>query len=123
MLERCGNTHCKDFAKYGARGIKVCVRWRSFEKFFADMGDKPPGTSLDRIDNNRGYGPHNCRWSTARTQANNTRKNITVRHYGKTATLANWARRLNLPYKTLWYRYVHGERPPVLFRAIHASTS
>jgi hypothetical protein len=74
MMQRCGNPNDKSFSRYGARGIRVCERWRSFENFLADMGPRPsPTHSIDRIDNALGYEPGNCRWATAAEQNANRR--------------------------------------------------
>lgn len=78
MIERCTVPTHKSFHRYGGRGIAVCERWRSdFRNFLADMGEPEPGLSLDRIDNDRGYEPGNCRWTTAKVQANNRTSNPT----------------------------------------------
>lgn len=74
MRDRCTNPANPDWQHYGGRGITVCERWAgSFEMFLADMGECPPGLSIDRVDNARGYDPTNCRWATATEQARNRR--------------------------------------------------
>lgn len=74
MIQRCGNARNPGFANYGGRGITVCERWLSFENFLADMGPRPtPAHSIDRIDNDRGYEPGNCRWATVTEQNRNRR--------------------------------------------------
>lgn len=74
MLARCKSSAHKQFKDYGGRGIKVCDQWKSFEIFLSDMGARPVGTSIDRIDTSGNYDPTNCRWSTATEQNRNKRK-------------------------------------------------
>jgi hypothetical protein len=74
MVNRCTNPNHTSFARYGGIGITVCDRWRDFRNFLADMGERPAGKTLDRIDGMKGYEPGNCRWASATEQ----RRNITA---------------------------------------------
>lgn len=102
MLSRCYNEKDREYHNYGGRGIKVCDRWKnSFELFYKDMGKAPPRTTIDRMDNNGGYSPENCRWATNYTQSRNRRNNYNVTYNGKTLCLSDWAVKLDIPYPTL----------------------
>jgi len=109
MMVRCYNKASKNFQRYGARGIAVCPQWQTFEGFFADMGERPEGTTLDRWPNNDGnYEPGNCRWATLIEQANNTSTNKRIEHQGQIYTGAELARHLGISYKTLMTRLRRG---------------
>lgn len=73
MVARCTRPSHAKFADYGGRGITVCERWKTFENFYADMGERPRGHSLDRHDNDAGYSAENCSWATFREQRHNRR--------------------------------------------------
>jgi len=74
MIARCTNPMHHQWKDYGGRGIKVCEEWTIFENFFSDMGERPKGKSIDRIDNDKGYNSKNCKWST-RTEQNRNKRN------------------------------------------------
>lgn len=106
---RCFDQKCADYPDYGGRGITICDQWRDdFEAFYADVGDPPKGTSLDRIDNNRGYEPGNVRWATPKQQANNRRKNRRVTYGALTLTISEWADRKGINHGTIRSRLENG---------------
>jgi hypothetical protein len=86
MLRRCENPDESSYANYGGRGIRVCARWHTFENFYADMGVRPAGTSIDRINNDGNYEPGNCRWATPKQQCRNTRRTQRFEIDGKVYT-------------------------------------
>jgi hypothetical protein len=92
MLSRCTNPKTSRFKDYGGRGITVCERWlESFENFLEDMGEKPEGTTLDRIDSDGNYHKENCRWVSPAQNSLNKRNNRYLTFRGKTQTLKEWA--------------------------------
>lgn len=74
MKQRCFETTSVSYKHYGGRGITICDHWMKFENFLEDMGERPPGLSIDRINNNGNYEPGNCRWATQSQQMRNTRR-------------------------------------------------
>lgn len=92
MIQRCKNPNEAAYKYYGGRGISVCERWKLFVNFYEDMGDPPPGTSLDRIDVNGNYEQGNCRWADINTQNNNKRNTLQISAFGRTQTLSDWGR-------------------------------
>jgi hypothetical protein len=99
---RCTNTNDPSYKDYGGRGINMCDEWfNSFEQFYKDMGDKPEGLSLDRIDNNKGYFKENCRWATKSEQSKNRRNTIFLEYNNKIMCLKDWSIELNKPYSSM----------------------
>lgn len=111
MKQRTTNPNDPRWADYGGRGIGLCAAWHSFKAFYADMGPRPEGTSLDRIDNDKGYSPENCRWATRDEQYANMRSNRRLSFNGETKTLREWARTLNINESTLSKRLLRGGWP------------
>lgn len=108
MRVRCYDPKTPSWPNYGGRGVRVCERWESFNNFLADMGDRPEGTTLDRIDSDKDYEPGNCQWSS-RTVQNQNKSN--VRHLtldGETFCLAEWSRRTGICESTIQMRLKKG---------------
>lgn len=104
MINRCRNKRCDCYSRYGGRGITVCERWLKFEDFLEDMGERPKGMTIERIDNEKGYCKENCRWATMKEQQNNTRRNRFLVHGGERMTISQWSERLSIPYHTVQRR-------------------
>ena len=108
MIQRCSNASLKSYKNYGGRGISVCYEWTKFEKFYADMGIKPNGCSIDRIDVNGNYDKLNCRWSTMKQQNRNRRNNRLIEFNGETMCVNEWAESLGINKRTLLNRLTNG---------------
>lgn len=104
MLTRCRNKANHAYANYGARGVSVCKRWLTYANFYADMGPRPEGTTLDRIDNSKGYFPGNCRWADWVTQIRNSGHVRPITFQGRTMLLTDWASELGMCSSTLHLR-------------------
>ena len=101
MLNRCRNPNMKCFPRYGGRGIEVCERWHSFENFLADMGERPQGMTLDRIDHNGNYEPNNCRWATYSQQNRNKSDSVWIFFSGDIRTLDDISSITGVPRGTI----------------------
>ena len=104
MRYRCNTVTSPDYPRYGGRGISVCERWDSFEKFLTDMGVRPEGMEIDRKDNDGNYEPLNCRWTTESGNSDNRRNGTRITHAGETLSVMGWAKKLGIPWPTLDWR-------------------
>lgn len=111
LRQRCNNPKQKSYKNYGGRGIKVCERWNDFFAFLADMGKKPEGYVIDRIDNDGDYCPENCRWTDRKTSRINNRQVIMITIGEETLCLADWCVRTGIKYTTAWHRIKRGMEP------------
>lgn len=118
MVTRCTNKNRNTKENYIDRGIVICKRWKKFENFYKDMGPRPKGTTLDRIDNNKGYYPANCRWATHREQQQNKRSNRYITAFGKTQAVVEWSRETGISQFTLYYRMNIGLTGEAVFKSI-----
>lgn len=108
MIQRCTNPKATQAIHYHGRGIKVCDRWRSFENFYADMGPRPEGMTLDRIDNDGDYDLGNCRWATNEVQSRNKRSNRWVTFQGKRMCITDALKLVNLDVSSFYARLKKG---------------
>ncbi len=97
MHHRCYKPNDKNYKSYGGRGIKVCPEWTDFMQFVADMGDRPIGMSIDRIDPNGNYEPANCQWASTTTQGRNRRVKSNISIDGQTVTVIELSEILGIP--------------------------
>lgn len=108
MKNRCYNIQTPKYKSYGGRGIIVCDEWLenypSFKKWAVENGYKD-NLTIDRIDNNKGYSPHNCRWVTNKVQSNNKRNNCFINYLGQTLTISQWSEKIGITPSTIWARY------------------
>lgn len=105
MLDRCYNPNCKAYRRYGGRGISVCQRWRdSFANFLSDVGYRPIGLTLDRINNDGNYEPGNVEWRTRSEQSRNTHRRVEMTFNGVTLCMTEWAEIMGVRYLHLFTR-------------------
>lgn len=126
MKSRCTNNKCKEYDRYGGRGITICERWGKFEMFLEDMGIRPEGLSLDRVDNDKGYCKENCRWATVEEQNRNKRNNTFLTIDGKTMTISEWVEQDGaVSFSTIWARITHGftDHHEIVFSKPHSRST
>lgn len=104
MNQRCNNPNNTSWPSYGGRGIKICSEWEDFVIFLQDMGERPDGMTLDRINNDGNYEPSNCRWATVSQQADNTSKTVYLTYEGQIKTVMQWAEEFGMKHSTLYSR-------------------
>lgn len=108
MIQRCTNPKHPQYKDYGGRGITVSDEWRSFDRFFSDMGAPPSGKTLERQNNDKGYSAANCTWATRSAQNANKRSNVKITFGGRTLNMKEWARELGVYPAAIRYRVMRG---------------
>jgi hypothetical protein len=108
MRQRCQYEPNIGYARYGASGVSVCEQWQEFERFLADMGERPRGKTIDRIDNSKGYEPGNCRWASKKEQARNRASNRMIEVNGEIKCLAEWCEQYGVEPKRVCQRLHSG---------------
>jgi hypothetical protein len=119
IIQRCTNPRNPAYERYGGRGITVCEEWRKIRAFkeWAHTHGYEPNLTIDRIDNDKGYCPKNCRWVTNKQNCNNRSSTHFVTAFGETHSLREWSEILNISYNTLKKRVIdHGEQGEYLLR-------
>jgi hypothetical protein len=106
MMSRCYSVGHKGGKDYRKRGIVVCKRWRTdYRNFLADMGERPPGMTIDRLDVNGNYEPGNCRWATMFEQGQNRRNSVRVPYDGRLLSIREVSQRTGVPIPTIYHRF------------------
>lgn len=108
MRQRCENPNSDQYPNYGGRGLSVCSRWSKFENFLEDMGERPKGKTIDRINSNDGYHPANCRWASNKTQSNNRRNSVKVKVFDEWLSVRDAAESLGMTVSGIRHRYRRG---------------
>jgi hypothetical protein len=108
MKVRCLNKNSPSYSYYGSRGIKVCKRWLKFQNFLEDMGERPKGKTLDRIDNDGHYEAINCRWATYKEQNRNTSRTVFIEIEGKSVKLIEYAELIGITLTAAYARLRRG---------------
>ncbi len=117
MKQRCADPNHAQFQYYGGRGVSVCHRWaESYEVFLADMGERPAGMSIERINTNGNYEPGNCKWATDHEQQRNRRSTILVERNGVKRCVKDWCEELGLNTDRVYGRIRRGESPEKALR-------
>lgn len=111
MIQRCTNPKHVGYKTHGGRGICVSPEWRRFEAFLRDMGVRPHGCSIDRVDNGGNYSPENCEWATRTQQNRNTRSNVMITRAGRTLCASEWAEHLGVSPRTFRQHLYRGRTP------------
>jgi hypothetical protein len=111
IWRRCTDAKEESYPNYGGRGIKVCDAWRDFFQFCKDMGPRPPGLTIERINNDGDYTAENCKWATYKEQKRNTRTSHLITYNGETHCLLDWAEILGITRGTLRNRLVRNKWP------------
>lgn len=119
MTQRCKGLREMERKYYSDRGISVCKRWGKFKNFLKDMGERPTARhSIDRIDNNKGYYPKNCRWATPAEQLNNTSRTVRLEFKGEIKTLSEWAILIGVKLNTLHWRRRRNASPSHILKEL-----
>lgn len=104
MIKRCHRSWHYAYKYYGARGIKVCERWHKFENFRDDMGPKPEGYTIERIDNDKDYSPENCKWASMKEQSYNKRNSRKIEYDGQAKSIFEWGELSVVSARTFYNR-------------------